>query len=98
MLCGDRCCRRVRGWCASFAVDDAQAGLGEDFEADVAALFGPFVGLLGQYGADEADDGVAVGEDAHDVGAAADFLVESFLWVVGPDLAPQLVGEWSERE
>jgi hypothetical protein len=34
--------------------------------------------LFGQYGADEADQGVAVGEDADDVGAAPDFFVESF--------------------
>jgi len=34
--------------------------------------------LLGQDGADEADQGVAGGEDAHDVGSAADLSVESF--------------------
>mgnify|MGYP001170125175 CR=1 FL=1 len=51
---------------------------GEDFEAEVAAAFGPFVGLLGQDGADEADDRVAVGEDADGVGAAADLAVEAF--------------------
>jgi hypothetical protein len=35
--------------------------------------------LFGEDGADKADEGVAVGKDAHDVGAAADFAVESFL-------------------
>jgi hypothetical protein len=36
--------------------------------------------LFGQHGADEADQGVAVGEDPDDVGAAADLLVEPFLY------------------
>jgi hypothetical protein len=36
---------------------------GEDVEAEVAAAFGPFVVLLGQHGADEADQGIAAGED-----------------------------------
>jgi hypothetical protein len=49
--------------------------------------------LFGQHGADQADQGVAVGEDTDDVGAAADLLVESFLGVVRPDLAPDLFGE-----
>jgi hypothetical protein len=31
-------------------------------------------------GADEADEGVAVGEDADDVGAALDFFVEALLY------------------
>jgi hypothetical protein len=53
--------------------------------------------LFGEHGADEADQGVAVGEDADDdVGAAADFFVEPFLGVVGPDLAPDLFGERGE--
>ena len=36
--------------------------------------------LFGQDGADEANEGVAIGEDADDVGASADLLVESFLY------------------
>lgn len=40
-------------------------------EAEVAALPGPLVVLLGQDGPDQADDRVTVGEDAPDVGAAA---------------------------
>ena len=39
------------------------AGFVEGFEAEVAALFGPLVVLLGQDGPDEADDRVAVGKD-----------------------------------
>jgi hypothetical protein len=64
----------------------------------VASLLGPFIGLLSEDRADEADDRGAVGEDPDDVGAAADFLVEAFLWVVRPDLAPDLVRERGERE
>jgi hypothetical protein len=44
----------------------------EDLGADVAALFGPLARLLGQDGADQADDCVAAGEDPDDVGASAD--------------------------
>jgi hypothetical protein len=39
----------------------------EHVEADVATHLGPLVVLLGQDGADEADEGVAAGEDPHDV-------------------------------
>jgi hypothetical protein len=46
-----------------------QSGSFEDFEAEVAASFGPFVVLLGEYGAAAAGQGVAVGEDPDDVGA-----------------------------
>jgi hypothetical protein len=42
------------------------SGRGRRFE--VTASFGPFVGLLGQDAADEADDGLAVGEDPDGVG------------------------------
>jgi hypothetical protein len=35
---------------------------------------------FGQHGADEADQRVTVGEDADDVGAAADLLVESLFY------------------
>jgi hypothetical protein len=42
--------------------------------------------LFGQDGADESDDGVAVGEDPDDVGAAADLFVQAFVGVVRPDL------------
>jgi len=41
--------------------------------------------LFGQHGADESDQRVAVGEDADDVGAPPDLLVEPFLY-------PALVG------
>ena len=71
---------------------------GEDFQAHIAAGLGPFVVLLGQHRADQADDGVAAGEDADHVGAAADFLVQPLLRVVSPDLAPDLAGEGGEGQ
>jgi hypothetical protein len=51
-----------------------------------------------EHGADQPDQGVAVGEDAHDVVAAPDLAVESFLGVVRPHLAPELAGERGERQ
>jgi hypothetical protein len=57
-------------------VDQGDAGSGQDVEAEVAAALGPVVVLLGEDGADEADDRIAVGEDADDVGAAAYLAVE----------------------
>ena len=63
-------------------------GAGENVESEVAAAFGPFVVLLGQDGADEPDDRVAVGEDPDHVGAAADLPVEPLVY-------PALVGRSS---
>jgi hypothetical protein len=54
--------------------------------------------LLGEDGADEADDRVAVGEDADHVGAAADLAVEALVRVVGPDLPPDRFRERGEGE
>ena len=51
--------------------------------AEVAAPFDPFVVLFSQYGADEADDGGPVGEDAHDVGSAPNLSIEAFLGIIG---------------
>jgi len=77
MLRGDRGCGGFGAGVCRVAVDDGQPGFGEYLDSHVSALFGPFVGLLGQHGADEADDGGPVGEDADHVGAAADLLVEA---------------------
>jgi hypothetical protein len=74
------------------------AGAGQDAEAGVAAAFGPFVVLFGQDGADEADQGIAAGEDPDDIGAAADLAVQPLLRVVGPDLPPEFLGEAGERQ
>jgi hypothetical protein len=73
-------------------LDGPDSGLGECLEAHVAAGDRPFVVLLSQQGADEADDRWPGGEDAHDVGAASDLFVKTFLGVVGPDLAPVGLG------
>ena len=58
--------------------DLGEAALGKDVETKVAALFGPFVVLFGQDGADEPDQRGPIGEDADDIGAAADLPVEPF--------------------
>ena len=78
--------------------DEGEAGLGEDVEAEVAASFGPFVGLFGEDRADEADDRVTVREDPDGVGAAADLAVQSLVRIIGPDLLPEPFGEPGERE
>jgi hypothetical protein len=64
------------------AVDDVEPCFGEALGAHVAAHDGPFVVLLGEHGTDKSDDSVSVGEDADDVGAAAEFFVEPLLGVV----------------
>ena len=60
----------VRGQCRGrvwLTVLELVGGLAlfEGVQAEVAAALSPFVGLLGQDGADQADDGVPVGEDAY---------------------------------
>jgi hypothetical protein len=74
------------------------AGAGQHVQGQVTAAFGPFVVLLGQDGADQADDRGAAGEDAHDVGAAPDLLVQPLVRVVAPDLPPELLGQGGEGE
>ena len=51
---------------------------GEDFQPHIAARLGPFIVLLGQHRADQADDGIPAGEDPDHVGAPADLLVQPF--------------------
>jgi hypothetical protein len=60
----------------------ARRALARTSRPEVAAAFDPIVVLFGEHGADEADYGVAGGEDANEVGASADFPVEAFLGVV----------------
>ena len=69
--------------------------LGHRGFGEVVAVGGPVVVLLGEHGADEADDGGVVGEDLHDVGASLDLLVEPLERVVRPDLAPVIRRERS---
>ena len=77
-LCGDGGDGHLRV-CGVRVSDLGEAAFGEDVQADVAAHLGPFVVLLGEHGADQADQGGPVGKDADDVGAAADLTVQSFL-------------------
>jgi hypothetical protein len=53
----------------------------------------PFVVLLEQQGADEADEGGLVGEDADDFAVPLDFAVEAFERVCAVDLDPVLGGK-----
>jgi hypothetical protein len=63
-----------------------------------AALNRPFVILFEQQGADEALDGVFVGEDAHDVGAPLDFAIETFERIDGVDFRPMIFREAHEGQ
>jgi hypothetical protein len=66
------------------AGNECGTGAGQDLEAEVAASFGPFVVLLGEDGAGQADEGVAAGEDPDDVGAPADLAVQPLLGYLEP--------------
>ena len=73
-------------------------GGSEGRECHVASADRPLIGLLAQKGADQTDDGGAIGEDADDVGTAPDFFVEAFLGIVGPDLLPYLCREGGKSQ
>lgn len=88
-------CRLRRGVGVGGQGESAAA---EDFQSEVSAAFGPFIGLLGQDRADEPDDGLSVGEDHYSVGAAPDLAIEPFIRVVRPDLSPDVIGESGEHE
>ncbi len=90
--CRERACD-AKTWTERSEHVDAQVVLTRRAVVHVAAGDGPLVVLFGEHGADEADDGGAVGEDPDDVGAAAELLVEPFLGVVRPDLPPVLFRE-----
>src|SRR5215211_1564 len=64
----------------------------------VAATDEPLIVLLEAEHADEPDQGAVVGEDADDVGAAADLLVEALEWVRAPQLRPVRWREGIEGE
>ena len=66
-----------------------QGGLGQ--VAAFAVL--PLLALLEQDGADQAGDGLPVGEDLDNVGAALDLGVDTLDGVVGPDFLPVLPGK-----
>ena len=74
------------------------AGACQHVQAEVTPAFDPVVVLLGQDGADQADQGVASGEDTDHVGPPADLSIEALLGIVGPDLSPDFLGERGERQ
>ena len=71
---------------------------GERFLGEVAPADEPLVVLLDQQGAGEPDRRGVVGEDADDVGPAADLLVEALQRVGAPELRPVRGGEAIEGE
>src|SRR6185312_2768092 len=86
-------------WLCGDHVDDEAAGGGDDVEGEVAAFAGqPFFVLLCEHGADQADRGGAVGEDADDVSAASDLAVEPLERVRAPDLLRHRLGVGGEAE
>jgi hypothetical protein len=74
--------------------DLGHGGLGEE----AAALELPFLLLLQQLAAHQPGDRAVVGEDADDVGASLDLLVQALQRVGAPDLAPVLLREVQERQ
>jgi hypothetical protein len=58
----------------------------------------PFVVLLGEHGADQADDRGYLGKTPTAVGAAPNLPIQPFVEVVGPDLTPQAFRVGVKRE
>ena len=54
--------------------------------------------LFSQDGADQPYQRGPIGEDADDIGAAADLSIEPFLGIVGPDLPPRRLREGGEGQ
>lgn len=50
-----------------------------------------------EYRRDQADDGVPIGEDAHDIRAPADLPIQPLSRVIRPDLGPHGLGRVSKR-
>jgi hypothetical protein len=74
------------------------ANVGTEPPLNRGGSVGPFVVLLGEHVADEADGRAAVGEGGPHVGPAADLTVEAFVGVGGPVLTSHLPREGSEGE
>ena len=69
---------------------------GDGSGGDVAFVGGDHLVVdLDQQGANEPDHGFGVGKDLNDIGTSFQFPVESFDWVVRPDLGP--MGLWERR-
>ena len=71
------------GSLAGLGVDRRRCKFGHSLDLHVAALEQPLVVLLEQDGADQPGDAGLVGEDADDVGAPFDFLVQALQRVGG---------------
>src|SRR5271165_1856778 len=65
----------------------------ECLKGQIATLDGPLVILFEQDSADQSRDGLFVREDADNLSAALDLLVQSFQRIGAVDLAPMLLGE-----
>ena len=66
------------GHCGQFD-DRIIAQSGDGFQRHVpGSLDGPFVVLFEEDGADQPNNGLVVGKDAHDLGSALDLAVEAF--------------------
>jgi len=72
--------------------------VGEDDDADVAALLGPVVALLGRHGADESGNGIFVGKMPTTPLRRRISGFEASAWVGGPDLTPDLFRERGEGQ
>lgn len=91
---------RLGHWCSPgsrVGGGEGEAAASQDVDAEVAMFFVPFLGLLGQDRAEEADYGLTEVEDDVSIGAAAYFAVLSFGGVVEPDVDPHILGEAGER-
>jgi hypothetical protein len=63
----------------------------DGFQAHVAACDGPLVVLCNHQRADEPNDGGVVGEDANDIRAPLDLLVQSLERICRVELAPMVL-------
>ena len=81
--------------CQFWQADKGSIAQGRDcFQCHVSgALRCPFIILFQEQRADEPHDGLVVGEDANDIGAALDLAIEAFEWVGGVDFGPVRGGE-----
>src|SRR5215217_9031705 len=77
--------------------DLGESALGESIEAEVAALLGPFIVLLGKDRADQPDQGGAGKMPTTSVRRRISRFSRSW-WVVGPDLPPGRFREGGERQ
>lgn len=70
----------------------------DEIRAELAAGFDPRIVLFGQYGPNEKDQPVVVGQDPHDVRQKPNPAVQPLLGIIALHLAPQALGESGERK